>query len=386
MLLCRRMGDVTSTGPAGFANLKAYAEGKPVRYTVEVPFYSDALLVGEVREGMGPLVILNTVPLHTGFLEPALVLRCAIHDDFGQEELLATKDLTRFSGTSHFDEIACYLSLQCGARIVASEPTRVFDGKDPLGTPRGERSPRIVRTQRGPTAMVPWCTGNKRLEPGLMASLHVLSPREALALARAARSFRDALLAADSDPQLAWLLIVSGIEVLASHHNVPADDAASARLRAAAPDLVTTLEILGPSAVDVVAPHLAPLFKATARFLKFFRDFPPPPPEKRPPPGFQFRPWADLERALSVVYKWRSLALHEAIPFPPPMCEPPYTGGAEWEAPCETVMGLSVLMQGGYWTREQAPFPFNFFAQLARSSMLAWWTSRTTAIEIQPEN
>jgi hypothetical protein len=73
--------------------------------------------------------------------------QCAIHDDFGQKELLATRDLTRFSGTSHFDEIACYLSLQCSARIVAGETTRVFDGEDPL---RGANLRRRARMKHEP--------------------------------------------------------------------------------------------------------------------------------------------------------------------------------------------------------------------------------------------
>ncbi len=93
------MGDAAKTGPASFANLRAYAAGKSAHYAVEVPFYSDAVFVGKVFEGLGPLVLINTVPLQGGSATPALILRCAVHDDFGREDLLATKDLSHASST-----------------------------------------------------------------------------------------------------------------------------------------------------------------------------------------------------------------------------------------------------------------------------------------------
>ncbi len=126
----------------------------------------------------------------------------------------------------------------------------------------------------------------------------------------------------------------------------------------------------------LVAPHLSHLVKSTARFHAFFKRFPPPPPERRPPDGFRFRPWdTRMKKALGAIYEWRSKALHAGIPFPPPMCEPPYFQHGTWEAPCETVPGLAAATKGGVWTREQMPFGLHLFAHVAQQCLLAWWRS-----------
>ena len=48
---------------------------------VEYPFYSDAHITGEFREGLGPYSFLNTVPFPDGLgiVNVPIILRAAIH-------------------------------------------------------------------------------------------------------------------------------------------------------------------------------------------------------------------------------------------------------------------------------------------------------------------
>jgi hypothetical protein len=82
---------------------------------------------------------------------------------------------------------------------------------------------------------------------------------------------------------------------------------------------------------------------------------------------------------LSVIYDWRSKALHAGIPFPPLMCQPPFHGGGE--APCETVPGLGAHAQGGSWTRAEMPFGLHLFEHIVRTTIIRWWNS----VSINPD-
>lgn len=370
----------TPAGPASYLNFRAADKGAPCVGVVEVFLYSDVRFVDHVQEGLGPISLINPIRLDEGRVGPAIVLRYAFHYS---EELpnnwSGKPDLSRFTGASAFDELACLLSLQHGARLVAGGVTRSFDGGDPLGTPQTDRvPPNIYLTDRRSQPVLPWVSEQKHMTSGLLPQLGRVRPTDALALIRSARSYRDALWIADADPQLAWLLLVSAVETAAAHFAIPDEEDAEARLRDAAPKLAEVLDAIGPDATGRAAPHLAHLFKSTARFLAFFKRFPAPPPERRPPEGFQFRPWDEsMKKALAAVYDWRSKALHAGVPFPPPMCRPPFPVHPDWSAPCETVPGLAAYMQGGVWTREQMPFGLHLFEHIARTSLLAWWQSLT---------
>lgn len=362
-------------GPASYENCRAAASGQPRRATHEVILYSDVGFTDEWRDPAGPISLLNPIRMERGRVGASIVLRCHVHHAFELPQNWDKPDLSRFTGASFWDEIACLVSLQHGARLVAGDISRTFDGSDPLGEPRTDSRPPIVYSPaRRSTAVLPWVLEDKRIVPGLLPKLHQLTPREALALLRAARSYRDAIWIAEADPQLAWLLLVSALEVAAAHTAAPDGDDLEGRFREAMPKLTNTLDSIGADAVALVAPHLVHLIKSTARFLHFFERFPPPPPERRPPEGFRFRPWeSSMKKALSTVYDWRSKALHGGAPFPPPMCNPPHVNLSDWSAPCETVPGLAAHTQGGTWTRNQMPFTLHLFEYIARQSLLAWW-------------
>jgi hypothetical protein len=288
-----------------------------------------------------------------------------------------TSNLTQFTGTSPYDEIACLLSLQFGARLLAGWETRRFDGRDELGTPRADtESPTIyLPTGRRRRTVLPWAARQKTIFPGLLPTLGQLDPNEALALIRAARQYRDALWIADENPQLAWLLFVGAVEVVALHDKLKVD-MPSDLLRDANPKLYEALKSSGEDVMNRLIPHLAPLFKSAAKFRELFEKFPPPPPKQRPPEGFRFEPWEEkLPAALAKIYDWRSRALHSGIPFPLPMCEPPHFLQDGNEAPCETILGLAAASMGGVWTKAEMPFGLHMFEYLVRSVILAWWSS-----------
>lgn len=136
---------------------------------------------------------------------------------------------------------------------------------------------------------------------------------------RAARLYRQALWVADDDPELAWLLLVSAVEVGATQWAGRRGEPA-ARLDVTMPDLAALLRDVGGAALlDQVAPHLAPLTKATARFLAFVAEFGSEPPPRRPEPDWARVDWSRLKRAAGQVYGYRSAVLHADHPMPGPL-------------------------------------------------------------------
>ena len=177
----------------------------------------------------------------------------------------------------------------------------------------------------------------------------------------------------ESEPELAWLLLVSAIEVAAVHCHVT-DSTAIDILRQSKKDLA---EKLDPASLELVADAFAELLRSTGRFIDFLCTFLPEPPDPRPPEGFQLQ-WSvsNMKKRFNKVYALRSSALHGGIPFPPPMCWPPSPDkGGDFLAPCETVPGLATSSTGGVWKKEDMPFSLHTFEYIARGALLGWWRS-----------
>jgi hypothetical protein len=196
-------------------------------------------------------------------------------------------------------------------------------------------------------------------------------------LVRAARLYRDGILIAETEPELAWLLLVSALEVAAVQQQVQSDPAEI--LREAKPDLVAILDASDPSLTNEVAKALARELKATGRFLGFMQRFLPSPPVARPPHDWTRIDWTwpTMKKSLSKIYKYRSVALHEGIPFPPPMCDPPMNE-RDWPAPAEGLPGISSASTGGVWKSDDLPMSLHTFEYIARCSLQSWWASLVT--------
>jgi hypothetical protein len=196
----------------------------------------------------------------------------------------------------------------------------------------------------------------------------------ATALIKSARSYQQALWLADSTPEIAWLLLVSAIEIAAGYWDADRMDPVE-KLERSKPDLVAILrDNPDTELLAKVAGELHPLIGSTGKFISFCTTYKPDPPAARPlVERFDFanRSYKD---AMARIYDHRSKALHDGITFPAPMCEAPqyYTLG---EPPCERPGGLSAASHGASWIEKDFPMHLHLFAHIVRGALLNWWLS-----------
>ena len=362
-------------GPLVWRNWHASQQEMPRDGAWEFVLYSDAWLIGGPVFRIGPFEIINTIPARIpAEMAPAVVVRV---DNYLPPPKLPAMDRTNVEtwlGLSLDDEIAVLLSLVFGARARGGGLTRQFEeNADPRGLP-------VEYLHRPPAWTSP--PENRFVLPGLLGaelSLDAAIPHlkrlpsipaaTAVALLRAARQYRDALWLGDSDPQMAWLLLVSAVESCASHHAM-ADNSPSEVLASAKPDLVAKLETAGGTRlVEDMAGDLAYLFGATSKFLRFITRFAPDPPTRRP--AFSQVDWTQLRKAVNTVYSHRSKALHEGRPMPAPLCEPPHM--FEGGVPSERPLGLGSAAGASVWEPKDLPMHLHIFAYVVRGTLLAWW-------------
>lgn len=351
-------------GPRSYRNWRAYLAGTPTYGAWEAPIYSDANLVGAIEEGLGPYKLSHVFPATTG-IDPAVILFVESHLDGGVLPPMSKTNTSGFTGAWLGDEIAALLSLALGIRLMAGGVTRDFGiGSQPHGISFGDRN-RPVATFR-PTvqsrSVLPRLQEPKQLVAFPLDTFPLLEPATATALVRAARSYRDAIWIAEAEPELAWLMLVSAIEVAAIERRIDEVADPVEALRMAKPELAVALTQFGEVAVETVAKALLRELKATVRFLEFMRRFMPPPPDRRPPVGFQLD-WSpeNLKKCMQTIYHHRSHALHEGTPFPPPMCEAPQITHRDWDAPIETVPGPAAYMNNGVWEHKETPISLHTF-------------------------
>ncbi|MCX5892453.1 MAG: hypothetical protein NTW80_05680, partial [Deltaproteobacteria bacterium] len=116
---------------------------------------------------------------------------------------------------------------------------------------------------------------------------------------------------------------------------------------------------------------------ATKKFIDFVLEFLPPPPIKRPAQWSQID-WSKnkIKKALRKIYSYRSKALHGGIPFPAPMCLPPFRQ-PKWEAYSEKPLGPDVRKLGGKWLEvcspDDIPMLLQTFEYITRGVLLEWW-------------
>jgi hypothetical protein len=169
------------------------------------------------------------------------------------------------------------------------------------------------------------------------------SQRKAVALVRAARLYEQAVWIVEADPELSWILLVSAIEVAGQQYAGPIP-----RGRSRHP--------IGP----------------TDRFVNFIRDFAPTPPPTRP--SHAALDWPRMEKHARKIYDWRSRALHDGIPFPAPMFEPPRPD--EDDVLTEIPSGTATSTGSTVWRASDTPMLLATFAYIVRGALLRWW-SRT---------
>ena len=361
-------------------NWLAFNGGKPCLSTEEYPLFTDAHITGQASQG--PYQFINTVPRpEPRSIRPAIVLRCARYIEFTVPDMSKT-DVELYHGGSFPEEIAALASLTLGVRIRAGGVTRVFDGSDPRGTPREwDARPFIgafIREENTLWILPNAAEGDHALgDLGILALLPNLSANNLIALVRAARLYQDALWLAESEPALAWLMLVSAVETAADQWRKDSGEPAD-RLKTSKPELYEYLLSLGSEVPIRVAGEIANSLGVTGKFVGFVLAFLPAAPPSRPPVWCQ-HPWdkKKLKATLQQIYDYRSRALHEGKPFPAPMCEPPFRLSADWSAPAERPIGEAASTGGGTWLAKDTPMLLHTFEYIARHALIAWWREGT---------
>ena len=363
-------------GPAGYENWRTSLASSKPQWEFELQLYSEAHVVNEVAEGCGPYSFFNSKPAAAiGTFTHVVTARIATHDGPARPDLSRT-DYSRYHGGWLADEISALCSLLMGIRLKSGSVSRDFDEQSPRGRPRADTgSPPSPLPMRQRAWIVPRAHGLHNIRIALLprfATYPTLAPAEAITLVRAARLYQDAMWVVESEPEIAWLLLVSAVEVVATHHQAatsPAEDILSVALPALHSELLASG---GQDLLKKCAGHLARHLRATNRFLTFLDRFLPDAPP-RPSERVVEIPWerAALKKAFSQVYNYRSLALHDGTPFPQPMCEPPSQGNLHFERPS----GLATGTNEAAWVAADLPMLLHVFEHVARNAVLTWWDS-----------
>lgn len=362
--------------------LKGYISDKTLKEISEYPLYTDAHIIGEFKEDCETYAFLNTVVVKREFriFYPSIILRIFWYVTENRTYENQT-DTSKYHGGCMIDEITALVSLKLGIRLKAGGMTRSFNcyNQDPLGRPHTPLDPI-------PQLVV----GNKRpVLPNVIKSVNLanlaelkalqnVNEKHYISLVRAARLYQDALWIAESEPALAWLMLISAVETAANQWSI--DKASpSENLRELKPDLAELLlkNSGGENLLKQVAKKIAPILGSTKKFIKFSLKFMPKAPTERPAKFAQVE-WSEknLEKILRKLYQYRSKALHGGIPFPEPMCGAPEQTFPEEEIPAEIGgFGLSIDTPGGSWTSEDLPININTFNYMVNGILNDWWLS-----------
>lgn len=215
----------------------------------------------------------------------AIVVRA--ENFLGDSVYLTGEVVDTYHGGDLGDEISSLLSVALGIRCRSGGTIRTFGeiDDDPRGRPQEftHRKPYLAPwAVTRPTLPRLACTVNLAdAEPFLRAYLR-LGSRDATALVKAARLYEQATWVTEDDPNLAWLQLVSAIEVLADRDAESRAASPVERLTLAMPKLIAAIAPCGEEVVAAVAAMLDGIVKSTAKFLTFTDAYLPHPPAERP--------------------------------------------------------------------------------------------------------
>jgi hypothetical protein len=371
------------------SNWNAFQAGGAWKGAHEFPLYTDVRFTGDSRT-FGPCTITNSLACAArsgeALVKPALVLRADFYQpaDSGEPSgvtVLQGKVKTRtdaFHAGTLRDEVAALLSLNYGIRLSAGPSIREFiKQKDSPGIPRfllGLDPPTYRFSFERP--MLHTATGCRAIEDlNLLDGLVRVPPAMLNNLIRSARMYQQAMWMAESEPSMAWLLLISSVECAANAWWNGKKPSHVERFRdAAPPELVRLIEKSCSSAdVEAISTHLVNAFGARKKFVGFVSQFLPPAPVNRPAEILRID-WDihQLEQPLKRLYDHRSKALHSGVPFPSPLCEPPWP---EADSYLETPPGDGTAELGGVWKKLDLPTYMHIFEHIARGALKNWWLS-----------
>lgn len=384
-----------------YRNWHAQRSGEPEEFAEETQLLSDCRFVGELRSGLGPYLILNTLaePHEPGAVVPAAVLRVGVHLSDDTQQIVAAfregvPDLTSFTGGTTHDEFASLVSLAHGVRIAVGSVTRWFHKHDTdgRGSPRHSSRGLPAIPEGKQRDVVPGLTRSAVLQTDLLALYPDIPWQSARELARAARSYRQAVWVANGDGNLAWLLLVSAAETAANEwarlRGEP-NMTAGELLLTLRPDYAGRLRDAAGANADAVLKEVGEtqnaVLRAQWKFREFLLTFGLNPPAARPKAFPTDWAPAAMKKTLELVYRYRSEALHASQPFPLPMCEAPFpsesiTGEMAW---AERPGGASYQV-GGLWTDDDLPINLYTFHHIVSTALQKWWATLGPREGVQP--
>lgn len=357
-------------GPPAWTNWQRFLSQEKPRHEVhaiETNFYSDSALKGSL--GFEPTGALSPerspYQLLYGFCDGEAGAEGIVYPRYVFRAVLTLNGSLypkTIEGIDPEHEIAALLALETGARIATGSRTRYMNPTDPSGSPRGERAhPGQLQRRNSAHWIVP---GLHRLR-GVNECTHfetypMLSKENAAALTRAAMSFNAALWICESEPELAWLLLVSAVECIAGK---------SAELEQPfdmPEELVSVATALPDEERQLLVNYLQKRSLLLRKFLEFFKANMPNPPKGRASDRALDWSWSGLKPLLKRIYDMRSKRLHAGVHFPAWICRPPRRddGGVVWEYE---------LRPAGVAKGGQPDLTLNIFFYLVRKSILAWW-------------
>ena len=383
-------------GTPAYANWRAFLENKPSLGAYEYLMYTDAWITGEVADGLEPYRFFNliAIEMRKGRVRPAVALQYSLHINFQIPSPDEKTEQALYHGGGMEDELAALASLKCGVRFRIAGLIREFDIEDdPKGRLRAygnlPEPPLLISDKRnvgGSSSsgfILDSVTGQHSMMPiEEIRTFTTLSPQQAMDLVRAARLYQDALWTVESEPNLAWLMLVAAIETAANSFYTT-EQPPLERLRASRPEFVKYLENTGVKGLATkVADEFVNSIGATKKFVDFLMKFCPDPPKQRPFEHYRVE-WTpnNLKKVFRRIYDHRSRALHDGIPFPAPMCEPPILPSPYVAEEKSLGAGIGV----NTWQAKDIPMLFHTFEYITRNALNAWWTKiATSAKDTQP--
>lgn len=359
-------------------NLVDFDKEKEAYQISEFPLFSDSHVTGELNEDSSPYQFLNLISFHNepGCINESIMLRLSWFID-GQRTYEVKTNYSKYHGGWVTDEIAALASLRLGIRLKAGDEVRLFGGysKDPLGTPRASYKKRPEIFFKGRKPILPGVVKKVNLGPLKdIQALKSVTASQFTALVRSARQYQDAIWIAESEPELAWLILILAIETAANEW-ITQDLTPLEKIKKSKPELSElVISRSDEELLKAVAEEIAPTLGATNKFIKFCLEFMPGAPEVRPVEFAQVD-WSKkgYREILNKLYKYRSIALHAGTPFPAPLCAPPEQYGSEVGLAEKGCLSLAVHTLGASWKSEDLPISMNTFTYFVNGVLNNWW-------------
>lgn len=298
-------------------------------------------------------------------------------------------NLESYTSLSLHEEITAFLSLILGIRLKVGTEYRVFLSKNmgqknyfgEIQNNNPQKNPPPLRMcYSNPT--IPYTIRFKTPEPIDLYQTkeyfsHLLTMNDEktyIALIRSARLYSNALWICESDPENAWLLLVSAIETAAEAWKKDKNDQIKL-LESEQKELYDAINAIGQSKIkeDVMQKVASALnLKAEKKFVAFITTFHKK-PENKCQNDYRMINWNNYETIIKKIYELRSKVLHTGQPFPEEMCKAPqmflYN---EQPIMSERPNSGASLTHDTVINPEDKPMLLWKFEEIVRKSLLEW--------------